>query len=123
MDTQFWEGFGNYNGRLLQVTHVNENKPTEQEQARWLIEKIGKNIPAGTAGLERKKKHSDTEEAEQSGRAVNWKGRTKQRDSVEDLFLSQLKLNFLDDMFLFFKLNIHFAHFAFCSYWIMPVSN
>lgn len=44
---------------------------TKQQQARWLIEKTGKNIPAGRAGLERKKQHSDTEEAEQSGRAVD----------------------------------------------------
>lgn len=57
----------------------NKEQPIKQEYARWFIERIGKNIPAGTAGLEIKKRHSDIEEAEQSGRAEELKDRMKQR--------------------------------------------
>lgn len=48
----------------------------------WLIETIGESIPPGTVGLERKKQCNDTEEAEHWGRAVNWKDRTKQRETL-----------------------------------------
>lgn len=66
-----WDGFGKYNGRILHITHVNQKTPLNKNTA----ETIGKNTPAGIDEMERKK-HSDTEEVEQSGRAVDWKGNT-----------------------------------------------
>lgn len=112
-------------GGLLQVAYVNQKKSIKHEQALWLVWTTGKNIPAGTAEMERIKQCSDTEKAEQTGKAVDWKGRTKQEDTlgIDDLFLSQSKLNLLDYIFWTFKLNIHFAHFDFSSHWVMPVFN
>lgn len=78
------EGIVENSFRLYISTKKN---PTKWEQVRWLIEAIGKNTPVGTAGLETKKQHSDTEEAELSGTAVDWKGRIRQRDTINQRFI------------------------------------
>lgn len=93
----------------------NKEQPIKQEYARWFIERIGKNIPAGTAGLEIKKRHSDIEEAEQSGRAEELKDRMKQRCCRKSwLIFTTIKIELIRWLLLFVSLFFQ-AKNAFCT--------
>lgn len=85
-------------------------KPKKPHQTRTRQRPLGR-IPLLGSMSWRQKKHSDTEEVEQSGRALDWKGRTKQRDTVgtDNLFLPQSKGNLFGD-FLVFQ-----AKYAYCT--------